>query len=247
MNSFQIVSDIHIERIYPKKIDIYSIIKPVCPNLILSGDIGRYSFIKEYYTDFLRELCVLYKKVYFVLGNHEYFSKEKTITEIKFDFLKLTNIIPNLIILDDNGVDIDNTCIRLYGTTLWSKIPDHYKGERPILHDTGKKVNTVWFNLQHYKCLFMLEQEIYKNKKKLVVISHYPPLCNGVIKDDNIKNPYRFYYTNNLKYLFGKEKIHTWISGHTHNNFDFIEKGTRIVSNQYRADGYILDKVINID
>lgn len=248
MTSFQIASDIHIERIYPQKIDIQNIIKPSCPNLILAGDIGRYSFIKNYYEDFLTELCVNFKKVYFVLGNHEYFSKEKTISEIKCDFLNLTNKISNLTILDDSGIDIDNTDIRLYGSTLWSKIPDHYKGDRPIFYESDKKVNTLWFNLQYYKSLFMIEKEVRENKKKkIVIISHYPPLCKGVIRDENLKNPYRFYYTNNIKYLLGKERIHTWISGHTHANFDFTEKETRIVSNQYRADGYMLDKVINID
>jgi predicted phosphodiesterase len=249
MNLFQIASDIHIEKMYPQKIKIETIIKPSCPNLILAGDVGRYSFIKEYYERFLTDLCLLFEKVYFVAGNHEYFSKQKTINEIKVDLMYLKNKISNLVILDDRGVDIQGTDIRLYGTTLWSKIPDHYIGTRPILSEHFKEVNTVWFNLQHYTSLYMLEKDVYENigKKKMIIISHYPPLTVGVLKNENLKNPQRFYYSNNLKYILGNEKIHTWISGHTHNNCDFFEKGTRIVSNQYKGDGYILDKVITVE
>jgi predicted phosphodiesterase len=249
MTSFQIISDIHIEKMYPKPIDISTILKPSSKNLIIAGDVGRYSFIKEYYEKFLIDLCLLFEKVYFVPGNHEYYSDKKTINDIKFDFLYLKNNISNLYILDDTGIDIEDTNIRLYGTTLWSKIPDHYIGFRPILYQPYKQVNTVWMNLQHYSSLFMLEKDIQENvfNKKIVIISHYPPLNNGVLKDVHLKHPQRFYYSNNLKYILGKQRIHTWISGHTHHNFDFFEKGTRIVSNQYKAEGYISDKVVIIE
>lgn len=249
MTSFQIVSDIHIEKMYPKIIDISTILTPSSRNLIIAGDIGRYSFIKEYYEKFLTDLCLLFEKVYFVPGNHEYYSDQKTINDIKFDFLYLKNKISNLYILDDNGIDIEGTDIRLYGTTLWSKIPDHYNGYRPILYEPYKQVNTVWMNLQHYSSLFMLEKDVYKNvsNKKIVIISHYPPVNNTVLKDIHLKHPRRFYYSNNLKYILGKERIHTWIAGHTHHNFDFFEKGTRIVSNQFKGEGYVSDKVITIE
>ena len=51
----------------------------------------------------------------------------------------------------------------------------------------------------------------------------------------DIGNRYNFQslYATDLEYLLDKNKVHTWICGHVHKNFDFVsEKGTRVLGNQ---------------
>jgi Icc-related predicted phosphoesterase len=72
-----------------------------------------------------------------------------------------------------------------------------------------------------------------KNKLKLIVITHYCPTYK-VMENCNKKDKYMSLYTSNLDEMLDKQKVNTWICGHTHTNFDFIsDNGTRVVSNQF--------------
>jgi hypothetical protein len=90
-------------------------------------------------------------------------------------------------------------------------------------------------NKQHFHSLYSLEtviEELYDDKK-LIVVTHYPPTSRGCIsKKYEIDNRYNCYYHNNLDRLFDSN-IHTWVFGHTHTNCDYINRRVRIVSNQY--------------
>ena len=71
-----------------------------------------------------------------------------------------------------------------------------------------------------------------ERKYKLVVVTHYPPTFK-TLDGVNRKTKFLSLYASNLEYLLDKNKIHTWIYGHTHKSLDIISPGgTRIVSNQ---------------
>ena len=70
------------------------------------------------------------------------------------------------------------------------------------------------------------------NCLKLVVVTHYCPTLK-VLKNFHKKDKLISLYVTPLDYLLESSKVHTWICGHIHKNFDFItEGGTRVVSNQ---------------
>ena len=130
MTTFQIVSDLHIEYNNNEVPDPLSLITPSADNLILAGDIGsfyKYNQLKE----FLTKLCVHFKIVIYVPGNHEYYT-QKGFQPQNMSFLlqrtmKLEKSIGNLHILNKQCAEIDNICI--VGCTLWSnptiKIPKY--------------------------------------------------------------------------------------------------------------------------
>ena len=73
------------------------------------------------------------------------------------------------------------------------------------------------------------------NNLKLVVVTHHCPTYEVLKYNNSRKNNDKFIslYVTDLDYLLQSSKIHTWICGHIHKNFDFITKGgTRIVGNQ---------------
>ena len=90
-----------------------------------------------------------------------------------------------------------------------------------------------------------------KNNLKLVVATHYCPTYD-VINDEKMRDKYVSLYVSNLDYLLTKEKIHTWICGHIHSNFNIISKnGTRVVGNQFgkprdNITDYSKELIINI-
>ena len=59
-------------------------------------------------------------------------------------------------------------------------------------------------------------------------------------------------YVNQLDNLLQSDKVHTWVAGHIHYNFDFVtEGGTRVVGNQRgkprdKIDNFSKEFVINI-
>lgn len=68
-----------------------------------------------------------FKKVFVILGNHEFYAKEYSAT------IEMTRAIckehENLIFLDCNSYLIPNTKIRILGCTLWSHVPEDAEQE----------------------------------------------------------------------------------------------------------------------
>ena len=72
---------------------------------------------------------------------------------------------------------------------------------------------------------------------KLLVVTHYCPSYNllgrGYDPQNRGLDRYSCLYASNLDHLLSKEKVHTWVFGHSHQNYDYITPtGTRVVSNQ---------------
>ena len=133
---FQVHSDIHLER-YPHRR-----LNPICPRLILAGDIGvpLFTSYREFFRDTSRRFdCILY-----VLGNHEYerawMGIDKTddkILEQKFvernELIKeIISEFKNITLLDNDWIDIEDR--KIFGGTLWT----NYYQRR-----SDKKLSTV--------------------------------------------------------------------------------------------------------
>ena len=231
MTTFQIVSDIHIEYRNNSVPDPLSIITPSADILILAGDIGslyKFNQLKQ----FLCKLSIYFMYIIYVPGNHEYYEiddiKPMTMNELTEKFIILKNEIGNLYILNRDSITINDICIT--GCTLWSnpliKLPKFVK----IFG-----IDTTMYNNMFLRDLSYINKMINycKVKKlKLIVVTHYCPTYQ-IINERKKKNRYVSLYTSDLDHLLYYSKVHTWICGHIHSNFDMKTKGgTRIVGNQ---------------
>ena len=266
--SLQIVSDLHIEyknNSIPNPLDY---VKPVSKILVLAGDIGSlYKF--EQLRGFLKKLCVHFEYVLYIPGNHEFYMQHDydnnnpvSMEVLLGRLLSIEHEIENLYILNRRSVILNNICIT--GCTLWSKA--EVKIPKFIVRIHG--MTTDLYNKKHYNDLKYINKMIdhcQENNMKLIVITHHCPsfnimdntykmLQNNDYGKENIKKRDRYVslYFSKLDNLLIKEKVHTWICGHIHQNFDYISKGgTRLIGNQYgkprdNIDDYSKEFVVKI-
>ena len=242
MTKFQIVSDLHIEYKNNNVPDPLDLITPSAEILILAGDIGSFYKINQLY-EFLDKICKYFKYVLYVPGNQEYYTfddyKPMSMSFLINRLYEIENSIHNLYVLNKSSIIIDNVCI--VGCTLWSK-PD-IKLPKYIVRIHG--INNDIYEKKHEEDVKYIEKMCNyakNNNLKLLVVTHYCPtyrVLDGYFKKDKFSS----LYTTNLEYLLSISKIHTWICGHVHNNFDFISNdGTRVVGNQ---KGKPKDKIDN--
>lgn len=241
----QIYSDIHLEfhKTYPK-------IQPKADIIILSGDIGKLHL--DNYKDFLVYLSENWKKVIYVLGNHEYYHNHKTINTLNEEYKSYIKNFSNIYLLDKDYIVIDK--IVFIGCTLWSKarigimdIINDFKMIK-VKRDLRRYIKTDGINEYEYNEFnnidkeYLLEtlQRLQNDFNHIVIITHYPLIQKNTSNPIYKEQPQyiKDYFSNNIdltKYMSDKTKI-VCISGHTHWSYDFIENNIRYISNQF---GYL--------
>lgn len=235
MVELQIASDLHIEY---KNDDIPDPLDYITPNadiLILAGDIGSLYKINQL-EGFLIKICQYFKYVIYVPGNQEYYTfndhnNHPVGMNILTDRLyKIEQNIQNLFILNKSSIMIEDVCIT--GCTLWSDLKISIPKFIVRIHGISNEIYTQKFNSDLNYINKMIDH-CDKNNYKLVVVTHYCPSYT-VTNNCKKKDKYISLYTSNLDYLLDTNKIHTWICGHIHTNFDYKhnEVCTRIVGNQ---------------
>ena len=232
MVTFQIVSDLHIEYKTNNNHNPLDYIKPVSDVLILAGDIGSL-YKMDQLTFFLEKLCPHFQIVLYIPGNHEYYVVPDTPSErmnvLVNRLYEIETTINNLYILNKSSVRIGNICIA--GCTLWSNPETIIPKFIVRIHEITTKI----YKEKHQSDLRYINKMIDycdENNLKLVVVTHYPPtydVLNGAKK----RKKFISLYASHLDELLTSKKVHTWICGHIHKNFDYITKnGTHLVSNQ---------------
>jgi Icc-related predicted phosphoesterase len=232
MINIQIVSDLHIEYKSNSIPDPKNYITPSADILVLAGDIGSLYKIRQF-SQFLQKVCSMFRIVIYVPGNHEYYTvkgiKHMTMEQLNSRLNNIEKNIDNLFVLNRSSICINDICI--IGCTLWShpmvKIPKYIV-----------KINDI--NTWKYKQLFNNDlqyiNEMIKycnnNKLRLIVVTHHCPTYE-TLKFAKKREKFISLYASDLDHLLHKQKVHTWICGHIHKNFDFhTSGGTRIVGNQ---------------
>ena len=244
---FQLFSDIHLEN-YKK----FPLIPPLTPYLFLAGDIGSISDTN--FAEFFDYCSQNWTKVFYVLGNHEYYHQTKTMNKLYVEYeIFFQQRYSNVFILYDNAVDIDdNLCV--YGTTLWTKPPfkdaatanlhiNDYKhiwygapqmdgsSHKPELITTDHIKNTSEKQLQE------LTKFLATTKKRTIVMTHFPPTQYDTIspkhygQDPMIRNYFAWNITDIMD-IFDNDRLIAWFSGHTHYSYDLMVEGVRLLSNQ---------------
>jgi predicted phosphodiesterase len=238
---FQILSDIHLEHY--DSTDFSKFLTKGADTLIIAGDISR-SYKLDKIRVFLEYVCSKFDTVIYVFGNHEYYIREGTrvsdpknhLRETKRLIEKEVKHLTNLHILSrESHHIIDNICI--IGCTLWSDLGDS------VLPYWVSMVNpyftTKTYTHEFREDLAYIKRMInYAKGNDLIpfVVTHYVPSFFGSTSHD----PKGCLYNSNLDYLLtDKNRVHTWVFGHSHRNYDNYSenmKTTRVVSNQRGKD-----------
>lgn len=234
MPQFQIVSDLHIEYKNDEIPEPLNYITPTSDILVLAGDIGSLYKYKQL-LGFLERLCIHFKHVIYVPGNHEFYMVPTGEYEpVPFSTLLnrlylLEKHISNLHILNQSSLIIDNICIT--GCTLWSKAEINIPKFIVRIYGMNNYIYEQKFS-SDLKYIQKMIKYCKENDLQMVVITHHCPSYE-VLSEYKSTDKYVSLYASRLDYLLKSENVHTWIAGHTHRNFDFITKGgTRLVSNQ---------------
>ncbi len=238
---FQIMSDIHIDynKNFPKFFK-----DDDTQNLILAGDIGDPH--DPIFEEYIKVATNLYKNVYFIAGNHEYYGYSLQTIDNKLK--EYENLYSNFKYLQKNYVDIENTNIRLLGCTLWSDVSDTlYKDLNDfklIKYYDGRILTPELSRKEHQTHKIWLEKELINAKnlnKNVIVITHHgcDNKLNGIYENGHRKTA----FATNLQYLI-TEPIKAWICGHTHQNMILNVNNIPIIVNCY---GYNKDEQKNFN
>lgn len=272
---FRILSDIHLECFNKNKLinvtfEILNLQK--CDKvdyLILAGDITNYDQIDKNFKYFLDnitsdEFQPKYKKIFYILGNHEYYgvyNYNKTPEDIIEAYSNFLKNYENIVFLENQKYIInknDDCNINILGSTLWSKCDEEgYK----MINDKFF-ISFENFLRKNQESVEFLENEIssLKNDKcesknsKTVIITHHLPSYSTI--DKKFINMNGTAFANHLDYLF--DDINgLWIHGHSHEKCIKYVNNLKIVRNPlgYPSENsnmktnenfYLFDMIIDI-
>ena len=248
--SIKICSDLHINSYfpnYPSVKNLFNTTEPFIADIcILVGDITHYELI-HFYKKFLKYLSTYFTRIVLVPGNHEYYNNTtnniKSMKEMDLLASSLTDEIKNLDILNNTYIDIMN--IRIYGSILWSFIPDNvpYNKYIPIYNDYKKLITKEEFNMLNYCSKLSLVnciEQTKKDGKQLIIATHYSPTFDmyTILNDTTLvpSDPLNYFYCNNLNHLINDKNAAVWVFGHTHTFINEIKDGCILLSNPYTKD-----------
>lgn len=245
---FKIISDLHLDILLTKKmskgytfseasIECYaSIIYPVLSNregadyLIIAGDLSPSIYAKRVIS-LIKSALKGYEKVFFVLGNHDYwYSSFKGAVE-RYKKLFKEAKLDNVIVLQNECYDI-NEDWQIVGTTQWYgnlnpidefRITKYLNDYSCIYADeTNFKRKIVYENFkQEYLKSIDFIREVIGNKKTILVTHH--------ANSDKLKENLTIKYENHNGYICplpediaSHENLLALIHGHSHNDKSII-------------------------
>ncbi|CEP01489.1 unnamed protein product (mitochondrion) [Plasmodiophora brassicae] len=264
----QVCSDLHLEvwrgTSWPRKLVWELMIKPAAPYLALVGDITTPGIFRivgaesdvDNLAAFLRWLSRRFVRVFFVIGNHELFSKSRrypslpgqSASAILKTISDICDSIPGVELLNRRSVVVDN--VRVIGATLWSDIDvdsqpivalvensigDYHRifvekddGELRLL----KVSDTVEW---HRQDAAFIQEELYEAERlgqRSLVLTHHAPWRAGTCKPEFANSQLNCAFASDIRFL-DIGTVHTaWVHGHTHWNSRQIIGGSVLVSNQ---------------
>ena len=213
--------------------------------VILAGDIARPKEAASWASGFA-------KPVFYVLGNHEFYGSSIAGT---IDELKQLCAGTNIRVLDNDEVIIEG--VRFLGTTLWTDFMLFGEEEKRtaamqealrFMRDFSRirvgEAAEALFTPADSAALFNIHAGWLGSKLAepyagpTVVITHHAPSRNSIHPKfaDSLLNAC---FVSDAERLIDGSRARLWIHGHTHDSFDYLLNGTRVVCNPrgYAKDG----------
>ena len=249
----QIASDLHLEY-HPGNLPPPHMFTPVPDRdlLILAGDVGIHRLARPFIKRELQHSPVVY-----VPGNHEYHTSLER-HYVDADWFAFSGLYPHFHYLVAQAATING--LRLWGapwySNFWSidsiiKINHLCKG----IQDFKPRHNAAQWTPAAHRAEHLAqtkELEHYAGTLDLVV-THWPPTPGAIhpVYKHDLHNPY-FY--NDHAALVRRINAPLWISGHTHESFDYRVGNTRIVGNpagypgeEHASTTFLPDFCIDLD
>jgi predicted phosphodiesterase len=228
----QFISDLHLEINIIK--DYNSIIKPIAPYLALVGDIGHYKH--ESYKPFFDYVSSNFEKVFYVPGNHEFYSDPynrnqiKTMEEIEYNMKLLTNLYKNVYYMNRTHHRIEELNVGIVGAPLWtpkfsSKNIFIAKDESLESHQSNHMHQLDYTYIDEYCRRFA------RTNTSTVILTHFMPSFS-LIPTKYLNYPKKENFASNSDFLF-QHPIKCWIYGHTHQASTHIINKTLAITNPY--------------
>ena len=221
----QIHSDLHLNDI-----NNITFIKPIYDTLILAGDITNIEDPMCF--QFFNYVNKNWKKTFIVLGNHEYYSHNQisyyNLKELYKAFFIMFN---NIELLDKKAVKYKGR--KIIGCTLWSPGNKENINVGVLKHIHNSNNERISYNF--YRNLFKKEKKwlLDNIEDGTIVITHYPTFSDGSShpKYDNDPVKSRDYICSDILHTIKKTHC-VFISGHSHFNYDYLDKTHRLIANQ---------------
>ena len=205
--------------------------------VILAGDVARPREAASWASR-------LAKPVLYIAGNHEFYggSIGETVAE-----LKRLCAGTNVRVLDNDEIIVQG--LRFLGTTLWTDFMLFGEGEKRVaatqealrfMRDFSRiRVGAgleALFTPADSAALFKMHTSWLEAKLAepfsgpTVVITHHAPSSKSIHPRfaDSLLNAC---FVSDAEHLIGQSRARLWIHGHTHDSFDYVLNGTRVVCN----------------
>lgn len=199
--------------------------------LCLAGDIGKPN--KKPYNDFIRHCSLMFKYVFVIAGNHEYYMS-KTFDEVNTMINSICSQYSNVYFLNNNIHHIKEYNILILGTTLWTKTKELHPLYCKFYNDFNyipEMTTQECMNALHEQSVLFLEKKLNSHVfSKVIVLSHHMPSFE-LISAKYKGNPINYLYASDLTYMFEKYKIDHWICGHSHVSNNITIQKTQIHMN----------------
>lgn len=235
------ISDLHIdyEPLQIKQSDIKKYFDSLGPKgeiLIIAGDIDEENERLVQFLSIVKKIYG-YKKIYFVLGNHELYGLKYESYYEKIQELKTILHLHEDIILLDGQVEIYNG-IKIGGTMMWydGSYMNHFerKGDldevwRSFMPDSTRIADMDEFDEPFKEELDKLKK-IYKECD--ILVSHIMPLCDPKYVEKIYKKSWAtsFFNFEGYKYVKGTTAKY-WIFGHIHSSMNTVVEGVKMLCN----------------
>lgn len=214
--------------------------------VILAGDIARVGAAVAWASGFD-------KPVLYVPGNHEFYGA--SIQSTRQELRRLCDG-SHVQVLDRQAVELGG--IRFLGATLWTDFRLDGEGEaqtramteaQQFMRDfhvirMDDSPTGPMFTPQNAADIFdghvrWLDEELSRpHAGATVVITHHAPSRRSV-HPRFTGSALNAGFVSDIEHLLGADRAALWIHGHTHDSFDYIVKGTRVICNPrgYAKDG----------
>lgn len=227
-----------------------------CDVIVLAGDIHPgtqgIEWARQRWAD---------KEIIYVPGNHEYYRSQ--VDQMNEQFAEAGKL-HGVHVLNRGEVTIGG--VRFLGATLWTDFGLFGEGDKPwamrecssYLADFrviryGERVFTPEDSVRlHRQDVAWLKSKLREETfmGKTVVVTHHLPSRKSVAAR-YAKELASSGFASNLSRLLGLSEL--WIHGHTHDSFDYVEAGTRVICNPRGyvtyggQENYVFDPVLVVE
>lgn len=214
----QIISDLHID--IAGTIDV----KPAADYLVIAGDFGNGT---KYVKKILARWCRQWEKIFFVLGNHDYYLNGDILNQ-ELDLRLWLQKYPNCVWLDNDVYEDEDHGKMIFGGTMWTRFwgsPVNAEVARAGMNDYRNiSIDDRTFRPHDSEELHASFRKGLENCQKLfgvpdLVISHHGPSIKSISEgfETDRLNPA---YVEPMGDVLVDKTI--WVHGHTHSRADFI-------------------------